>query len=220
MKMLRFSLLAYLLLNSCSFTSSGKPTATNSPVPTAGKPTEPMAKISPVPTAGVEQQLQDLWNRLDKGAAPTNQMPISWRPAYSVLFPSEWSSTANTTWVRYAYAQGMDIDLRDGVRISAPWARLEFRGNADTVTIVLLSAKLEPMTTQGVQPIDAATQAILAKGDTVSAYCLQLTALPQSNNPQTIEMRTFYRTWLKYNGAFAALVRANHAQFLAWVNEY
>ncbi len=203
MKMWRYTLLACLLMSGCSFNPSAGPAAT----------------ISPIPTAEAEQQLQGLWNRLDKGAPPVNKLPIAWRPAYSVLFPGEWPPTPTTTWIRYAYAQGMDMDLHDAVRVAAPWAKLELRGNSATVTIVPLSAKLEPATIQGVQPIDAATQAMLAKGDAVSDYCLQLTTLPQPNSAQSADMRTFYRTWLKYNGALVDLIRAKHAKFLAWLND-
>jgi hypothetical protein len=71
--------------------------------------------------------------------------------------------------------------------------------------------------TQGVQPIDEATQAVLAKEETVSAYCLQLMALP--TGPEVAELRAFYQTWLKYNGALVDLIRSNHEKFLAWVNE-
>ncbi len=177
----------------------------------------PAATISPVPTAEVDQQLKAVWDRLDRGTPPANKLPISWTQAYSVLFPNEWPPTANTIWIRYAYAQGMDMDLHDAVRVAAPWARLELRGNSSTVTIVPLNTKLEPVDTQGVQPIDEKTQVILAKESDVSAYCLQLTALP--TGPETAEMRTFYQTWLKYNGALVDLIRSNHEKFLAWLNE-
>jgi hypothetical protein len=203
MKMWPYTLLTCLFVSGCSFSPSAGPAATN----------------SPIPTAGAEQQLQEVWKRLDQGTPPANKLPISWRPAYSVLFPNEWPPTSATIWVRYAYAQGMDMDLHDGVRVSAPWARLELRGNLDTVTIVPLSNRLEPVTIQGVTPIDAATQAVLAKGDEVSAYCLQLTALPQPNSPPAADMRAFYQTWLKYNGALVKLIQPNHEKFLAWLNE-
>lgn len=67
--------------------------------------------------------------------------------------------------------------------------------------------------------MDEATQAALAKETVVSVYCLQLTALPQSNSPQSAETRTFYRTWLEYNGALVDLIRPKHAGFLGWINE-
>jgi hypothetical protein len=201
--MWHFTLLACLLLNSCSFNSS----------------TGPAAIIGPVPTAEVEQQLQGLWERLDKGSPPANEPPIAWSPAYSALFPGEWPPTPATTWVRYAYAHGMDVNLHDGVRVATPWARLELHSSPATVTIVPLSTSLEPATIQGVEPIDAATQAVLAKGDEVSAYCPQLTTLPQPNSPATAEMRAFYQTWLKYNGALVKLIQPNHEEFLAWLNE-
>ncbi len=203
MKIWRYPLLACLLLSGCSFTPTAMPTAT----------------IGPVPTAEVEQRLQELWGRLDKGSPPANKLPIAWEPAYSVLFPTEWPPTPATTWVRYAYAQGMEMDLNDAVRVAAPWARLEVPSHSAMVTIVPLSAQLKPVTIQGVKPIDTATQAVLAKGGAVSAYCLQLTALPQPNSAQAADMRTFYRTWLKYNGALVDLIRPNHAKFLAWLND-
>ena len=203
MNIWRYTLLICLFVSGCNFNPS----------------TSPKATISPVPTAEVEQQVQELWNRLDKGSPPTNKPPIAWNPAYSILFPDEWPPTPATIWVRYVYAQGIDMDLLDGVRVAAPWAKLELRGNPATITIIPISASLEPVTIQGVEPIDAATQAVLAKGDEVSTYCLQLTAMPQSNSPSVADMRAFYQTWLKYNGALVELIRPNHEEFLAWLNE-
>ncbi len=203
MGMWRYALLTCLLSSSCSFNPSVGAEAT----------------IVPIPTAGVEQQLQGLWDRLDKGSPPANKPPIAWSPAYSPLFPADWPPTSATIWVRYAYAQGTDMDLHDGVLVAAPWARLEMRGSQASVTIVPFSASLKSMTIQGVAPIDAATQAVLAKGNDVSAYCLQLTALPQPNVPAAADMRAFYRTWLKYNGALGELIRPNHEKFLAWLDE-
>jgi hypothetical protein len=204
MKIWFFSLPICLLVIACGFNPFAR---------SAG------AAISPVPTTEVAKQFQGLWARLDKGVPPANKLPISWNPSYSVLFPSEWPPTPTTTWVRYAYAQGMDMDLHDGVRVTGPWARLELHGSQSTASIVPLSGTLEAVTIQGVQPIDSATQAVLAGGDDVSAYCLRLTALPQANNPSTDDMRIYYHTWFKYNGAFVDLIRKDHEKFLAWVNE-
>ncbi len=103
MKMWSYTLLACLTVSSCSFNPSVRPAA-----------------ITPVSTAMVEQQLQELWDRLDEGSAPTNKPSIVWSVAYSALFPLEWPPTPATIWIRYAYAQGMDLDLHDGVRVAAP----------------------------------------------------------------------------------------------------
>lgn len=202
-KMWRYILLICLLMTSCNPNSSIGPAAT----------------VSPIPTVQVKQQLQALWDKLDRGPTPANQLPIAWSPAYSALFPTEWPPTPATVWVRYAYAQRIDLNLHDGVRVAAPWAKLELRGGLNTVILTPLGAKLEPVSTQGVTPLDEAAQAVLATGDEVSAYCLQLTALPQSNNPQTAAMRAFYQTWLQYNGALVELIRPNHEKFLAWLSE-
>lgn len=201
--MWRYVLVVCLLVSGCIFDHA----AVTSPA------------VGQSPTPNIDQQLQVLWDHLDKGSSTANKRSLVWSPAYSPLFPAEWPPTSNTAWVRYAYAQAVDMDLRDAVRIAAPWAKVEMRGNPGTAAIVSLRDRLEPMTTQGVQPIGSATQAILAKMSDVSAYCLQLTALPNPNSQPATEMRAFYRTWLKYNGAFVSLIQPNHQKFLAWLNE-
>jgi hypothetical protein len=203
MKIWQYPLIVCLFVSGCSFNPFDRPAAAT----------------GPVPTAEVEQQLQGLWNRLDKGSPPANKLPVAWSPTYSVLFPSEWPPTPNMIWIRYAYAQGIDMELVDGMRVAAPWARLEQRGSLDTVTIIPLSTHLEPMTVQGSGPIDARTQGVLTRGGVISAACLKLTALPQPNDPATLEMRAYYRTWMQYNGGLVAFIRKNHEKFLAWVNE-
>ena len=193
--------------------SSPTATITSASVPSVQPTTAPNNSVS---AADWELQLQSLWDKLDKGASkPT----LSWKLSYSVAFPNDWSPTSNTIWTRYAYAQGMDLDLRDAVRIASPWAKLELRGNSATVNIASLSTKLDAVTVQGVSPIDATTRAILAKEKSVTDYALQLTSLPLKTDAQATEMRTFYKTWLKYNGALVDLIKSKHIAFLNWVNE-
>src|SRR5512143_54449 len=96
MKLWRYILLACLLLSGCSFNPSASPATTSNQVPTAKAGNATAATIGPVPTAEADQQLQALWKQLDQGAPPANKPPISWKQAYSILFPSEWPPTQTT----------------------------------------------------------------------------------------------------------------------------
>lgn len=216
MKMWPFVLLSALLLSGCTGVTPAAPSPTNTPAPSASSPSiTPTATPNLVSAADMDQRIKTMWDRLDKTDLLTNKSLVVWKSAYSIWFPSDWSPTPNTTWVRYVYAQGMDLDLRDAVRVAQPWARLESRANV--TTLVPLSTKLENTTVQGVSPLDATSQAVLAQENRIADDCLKLTALPTGT--QATEIKTFYRTWLKYNGAFATLIRAKHEKFLAWVNE-
>jgi hypothetical protein len=44
---------------------------------------------------------------------------------------------------------------------------------------------------------------------------LQLTALPDGK--MVAELREYYRTWIKLNGAFAAQIHSEHADFFDWI---
>lgn len=172
-----------------------------------------------VPLTELPMHLETMWDQLDQGQAPKDSLPILWQPAYSPLFPTAWPPAPNTVWVRYAYAQGQDVSIADGVRIARPWARIEFRGDNSASVIIPLTHKVEPFEVQGVSPLDAETQALLQKSEQISTYCLGLKEAPSPDAPNTVTMRRFYQSWLKYNGAIAAAIKLDHPAFFEWVNQ-
>lgn len=177
-----------------------------------------MPSSTSVPLTELPAHLETMWTKLDKGPAPKDGPPIMWQPAYSPLFPTAWPPQANTVWVRYAYGQGQDMSLSDGMRIAKPWARIEFQGS-DSAGVIPLPQKLEPFEVQGVSPLDADTQALLQKGEEVSTYCLSLKEAPAPDSPDTILMRRFYQSWLEYNGAIAAALKPDHPAFFKWLSQ-
>ena len=197
--------LAYLGLVACSLNPLAESESASMPTP------------AHVPLTELSSRLEAMWNTLDQGEVPTDNLPIMWRPAYSPLFPIEWPPTPTTVWVRYAYAHGQDIALADGVRVAEPWARAELQGGNSTAALVPLSLKLEPFEVQGVSPINAETLALFDKAEQVSAYCLGLQALPDLNTREATTMRAFYQTWLNYNGAIAGVIKPSHPIFFEWI---
>ena len=100
--------------------------------------------------------------------------------------------------------------------MTQPLTRTIVRRDGRDGEATTLSTALESASIQGVTPLDANSKAALDTGAAVSARCLKLTALPDEQT--AVELRTYYRTWIKLNGAFVALVRANHASFLDWID--
>ena len=180
---------------------------------------EPMPSPTPVPLAELAAHLETMWDQLDQGQAPKDSLPIFWQPAYSPLFPTAWPPGPDTIWVRYAYGQGQDMSITDGVRIAKPWARVEFRGDKSAGIIIPLTQKVEPFEVQGVSPLDAETQALMQKSEQISTYCLNLKEAPSPDAPNTVTMRRIYQSWLKYNGAIAAVIKPDHSAFFEWVNQ-
>jgi len=157
------------------------------------------------------QRLETLWRSLDTSAPPF------WSSATTPPFPGQWPPTPTTTWVRYAYAYGLDPQLADAAKIARPWARLELAAGPDRARVVLLSRKLEGIGTQGVAPLDAASLKVLDTQDVVAARCLQLGGTPPAGHAETAELVAFYRTWLRFNGVIAEAIAPSHAAFLGWV---
>jgi hypothetical protein len=189
------------------------------PNPVAVSESAPIPSSTPVLLTELPAHLETMWTKLDQGQAPKDGPPsIMWQPAYSPLFPTAWPPEANTVWVRYAYGQGQDMSLNDGVRIAKPWAHIEFRGDG-SVGVIPLTQQLEPFEVQGVSPLNADTQALLQKGEQVSTYCLSLKGAPAPDSPDAVTMRRFYQSWLKYNGAIAAEIKPDHSTFFEWVSQ-
>src|SRR5512143_706377 len=84
------------------------------------------ATPAPMQPDQVQSHLDATWKELDKGTA------ILWSPVYSPFFPAEWPPARNTLWVQYAYAQGPEPGLVDGVRIASAWVKVERRHGDDT----------------------------------------------------------------------------------------
>ena len=100
--------------------------------------------------------------------------------------------------------------------MTQPLTRTIVRRDGRDGEATTLSTALESASIQGVTPLDANSKAALDTGAAVSARCLKLTALPDEQT--AVELRTYYRTWIKFNGAFAAFIRPGHAAFLDWIN--
>jgi hypothetical protein len=149
-------------------------------------------------------------------STPTPQPPIMWRTTQSPVFPGEWPPTSATMWVRYTFAYGSSpIGLADGMYVTRPLTRTVMQRDGSEGEAITLSTTLESVGIQGVSPLDAAASAALKKGAQVQTQVLQLTALPDAT--AAAELREFYRTWIKLNGAFVKQVRAEHADFFDWI---
>ena len=144
---------------------------------------------------------------------------IIWQKVESPPFPAAWPPMAETVWVRYTFAYGINPALlADGSYVTGPLSKTEWKAGSASTTI--LSNELKDAGIQGVVPLDSETRIILEKEKQVSEYCLTLIALPDIDTAQTKEMLAYYNAWFKYNGVFLDLIREDHAEFIDWVLLY
>jgi len=140
----------------------------------------------------------------------------AWRKVRSPLFPSNWAPTADTVWVRYTFAYGLNpAELMDGEYVTKPLSKTECRG--DVVKTIVLSDEMTQAAIQGVIPLDEPTHLLLQNEKPVTGDCVMMTQLPDPNLPETKELIAYYRAWFKYNGAFLEFIRKDHKDFIDWV---
>ena len=153
-----------------------------------------------------------------------NALPITsqssdltaWRKVRSPLFPSNWAPTADTVWVRYTFAYGINPnELMDGEYVTKPLSKTECRG--DIVKTIVLSDEMTQAAIQGVIPLDKSTYQLLQNEKPVTGDCVTMTQLPDPNLPETEELIAYYSAWFKYNGAFLEFIRKDHKDFIDWV---
>jgi hypothetical protein len=147
---------------------------------------------------------------------PEPQAPIMWRTTQSPVFPGEWPPTSATEWVRYTFAYGSNpAALADGVYVTRPLMRTEVRRDGTAGNAITLSTTRESVGIQGMSPLTPASSETLSKGPHVQDQCLQLATLP--DEAMAVELREYYRTWINFNGAFAAQIRPEHGDFFDWL---
>jgi hypothetical protein len=175
-------------------------TAASAPPPSTAAGSGPEDAFAVVDALLAERRPDDdrMWQR-----AITPRLPVSWPPA------------ADTEWVTYAYATAMDPQLADGVRVSEPFARIvETR---DGVARVEPLGEIEAVDVQGVSPLTQEQLESLQGLEAATEATRGLTGEPAAGDPTAATIRAAYRAWLAVNGAIAARLPEQHADFLAWV---
>lgn len=172
----------------------------------------------PMNNTDANTHLQTLWQTLEKPSG-TSVAPVMWNMAVTPVLPASWPPSANTLWVRYAYAQGMDMRLADGVYITTPWAKVELRQHGVEATVVQLGTKLVENGIQGMVPLKQEEFAVLHNSEAPQTTALGLSTLPDPANKNVAAMKTYYKAWLQANGRIARMVEADHGVFFAWASE-
>lgn len=138
---------------------------------------------------------------------PTKDGPgVMWSYRVAPPLPSDWPMTATSTTVFWVYAAGLDLQLRDGERVAAPWARVDVKADG-TRTLTVVSQALEVAGTQGVKPISK------AEADLVAGV-FQPAALAAGDLGK---LKAPWAAWLRYNGVIAAKLKPRHPAFFAAV---
>lgn len=170
-----------------------------------------MTKTSQVTLGELDANLDELWSqiKLDK--------TILWSPVNTPWLPDEWPAGEGSTWVRYAYAQGIDPQLADAVRVALPWVRVEARQGEDLLTIIPMRSSLEDAGIQGIFPLPGGKQVILDMQQVDTPPFLWPAGMPASDSADEAKLRMAYQGWIRYNRVIANAVKDHHEAFLRWV---
>jgi hypothetical protein len=170
-----------------------------------------MSAARKIPLGELEAEIEAEWLKLDSDGT------ILWSPASTPWLPTEWPADDDTVWVRYAYAQGMDPQLADAVRVALPWARAEARPREDMVNLLTMHTGLEEAGIQGVFPLPGDEMVSAAAEGTDLPPFLWQEGMPESGSEAEAKMRMAYRLWIRYNRVIADQVKDAHEAFLRWV---
>ena len=150
----------------------------------------------------VTAQLDPVWKSVLPKATPGP--PVIWGYRLSPAVPAEWPMTTKEgAVVRYAFGAAQDVSLRDGERVSAPFALVELAPDG-SATVKQLTKSLEKIEVQGVRPITREA-AEAQSGDLVEA----------ARTGQSAALRKTWCAWKKNNGVAARHVVARHTAFFA-----
>jgi hypothetical protein len=139
------------------------------------------------------------WKKL---SVPRDDL-VWWDPRVAPPLPSEWPMTPKGTLVRWVYAAGRDMNLSDGERVAAPWARIDLSAEGAR-NLTTLSSALEPFDTQGVRPVSKAEVEVLG----------QLAEAEASLRKNDLDaVKAGYCAWRSMNGTIAQRIEPKHAAF-------
>lgn len=146
------------------------------------------------------KELQALFKTVKQPESKGPPPGVLWSMRVSPAFPMTWPGP--TALRRYAFAGGFDPNLRDGERVAAPFAFVEFTAKGSTIKQT--STALSLLGTQGIEPISKAQAAVVQSIDEADAALLA---------GKLESVRAGYCAWISYNGVLAAHLRPSHDAF-------
>ncbi len=106
----------------------------------------------------------------------------------------------------------------DGVRVAAPWARIEKPiYDLESANITFIADEIKPIGIQGVRPIS--TDEMNRVTIPIESELIAFAQFPNLNADAETLIRDFYREWLRDNGVFAQAIRTWHSEFFQWLDK-
>lgn len=131
-----------------------------------------------------------------------------WRMLVSPAFPGTWPlPSGRGTLVRYSFAIRLDPAVSDAAEMTAPWAKSTLSSNGEVV-VEQLSARLQPLGLQGVQPLESAEIVLIGREQKVAQRLLA-----GGERATDSVVRDFTCSWIARQGVVAAAIMPLHPDF-------
>jgi len=155
--------------------------------------------------------------RQEPGKSPSDGPGRFWDLRVSVPIPARWPPEGSRQVVRYLYATCFDPQIADGIRVAAPWGRIEYSGGEEGLPrFVRLLETVREIGIQGVRPLSGKELAVYENGAMAESVLESLERLPGENDPGTSALREYYRTWNGNNGVIGKELFRLHEMFFRW----
>jgi hypothetical protein len=163
--------------------------------------------------------LDTAWAKIGRPTAGPHEPPgVCWSWRLSPPFPSEWPLGQESRLVFYAYAEGFDINVMDGVRVAAPWALVEAPVSGGAMLVVTpLADSIRELGIQGVRPLRADEVGSCTAGTSDEEVFATVQASPEESEKARPGLSARYAFWSKYNGVIAEWIRSRNEAFFAWL---
>ena len=170
--------------------------------------------------------LRDTWASFDKAAGKSTDMfgqqqTLTWYMQLTPPIPLHWPPDGSRGVIYYAYAEYQTFQMHGpSLSRSAPWARVVLR-DGGTPEVMLLSPTIGPAVSgEGARPLtsDLARRLsdIHAQGEHALPSVANWTKLPDLDNSETRDIRTYFCQWT-WDNRVSDYARAQSAEFFQWL---
>lgn len=149
--------------------------------------------------AKIEAIIQKEWPKI---SVESKRQNLRWSYRLTPPIPSTWPVSNKSKITTYAFAAGMDPELRDGEVIAAPWGQVEYTvGDIESLRFVQIASKVSELKIQGVRPLSTEESKIL-KNDWLAALHVSLRTLSEPvkiDGPLEANTKKEFCLWFRLN---------------------
>jgi hypothetical protein len=142
---------------------------------------------------------------------------ITWNYYITEPFPSVWPATKDLYLIFYAYAEGFGVtsNIRDGVIVSAPWAKIDFNYiKQKVISKTILLKRIIPIGSQEIQAMEGKEIGAFEHAISLENFLLQ-----KEEERSIKHLKDYYCLWIKHHKILFDKIMPLHKEFTSWLHK-